>query len=141
MKKLYKEQKHTLYEIQNAIGVSKITLYNYANKKRNIDIICSKYNISRAYLYKLINKYKEDKSLNKVIDKSIAESRKKFSKKVDAIIDKALTRINDELNDEEKELNISQLTTTLGILYDKNQLEQGKATSNNAFSINIKIDK
>ena len=37
MKKLYKEQKHSLYEIQNAIGVSKITLYNYANKKRKID--------------------------------------------------------------------------------------------------------
>lgn len=37
MKKLYKNQKHTLYEIQNAIGVSKITLYNYANKKRFID--------------------------------------------------------------------------------------------------------
>lgn len=37
MKKLYKEQKHSLYEIQKKIGVSKITLYNYANKKRNID--------------------------------------------------------------------------------------------------------
>lgn len=37
MKKLYKEQKHSLYEIQNAIGVSKITLYNYANKKRKVD--------------------------------------------------------------------------------------------------------
>ena len=37
MKKLYKEQKHSLYEIQNAIGVSKITLYNYANKKRKIE--------------------------------------------------------------------------------------------------------
>ena len=37
MKKLYKEQKHSLYEIQKEIGVSKITLYNYANKKRKID--------------------------------------------------------------------------------------------------------
>lgn len=37
MKKLYKEQKHSLYDIQRHIGVSKITLYNYANKKRNID--------------------------------------------------------------------------------------------------------
>lgn len=37
MKKLYKEQKHSLYEIQKAIGVSKITLYNYANKKRKVD--------------------------------------------------------------------------------------------------------
>ena len=37
MKKLYKEQKHSLYEIQNAIGVSRITLYNYANKKRKVE--------------------------------------------------------------------------------------------------------
>ena len=37
MKKLYKEQKHSLYDIQKRIGVSKVTLYNYANKKRNID--------------------------------------------------------------------------------------------------------
>lgn len=37
MKKLYKEQKHSLYEIQKAIGVSRITLYNYANKKRKIE--------------------------------------------------------------------------------------------------------
>ena len=37
MKKLYKEQKHSLYEIQRKIGVSKITLYNYANKKRKVD--------------------------------------------------------------------------------------------------------
>lgn len=37
MKKLYKKQKHSLYDIQKRIGVSRITLYNYANKKRNID--------------------------------------------------------------------------------------------------------
>ena len=37
MKKLYEEQKHSLYDIQNEIGVSKITLYNYANKKRKIE--------------------------------------------------------------------------------------------------------
>ena len=37
MKKLYKKQKHSLYEIQKRIGVSRITLYNYANKKRDID--------------------------------------------------------------------------------------------------------
>ena len=42
MKKLYKEQKHSLYEIQKEIGVSKITLYNYANKKRKIENMPSK---------------------------------------------------------------------------------------------------
>ena len=49
MKKLYKEQKHSLYEIQNAIGVSRITLYNYANKKRNIDKMPTKMLLDIAY--------------------------------------------------------------------------------------------
>lgn len=53
MKKLYKEQKHSLYEIQNAIGVSKITLYNYANKKRNIDKMPTKMVLDIAYYEKI----------------------------------------------------------------------------------------
>jgi hypothetical protein len=49
MKKLYREQKHSLYEIQNKIGVSKITLYNYANKKRKIDKMPTKMLLDIAY--------------------------------------------------------------------------------------------
>lgn len=65
MKKLYKEQKHSLYEIQKAIGVSKITLYNYANKKRNIDNMPTKMLLDIAYYEKiepneLIKKIKEN---------------------------------------------------------------------------------
>ena len=53
MKKLYKEQKHTLYEIQKAIGVSKITLYNYANKKRDIESMPIKMVLDIAYFEKI----------------------------------------------------------------------------------------
>lgn len=53
MKKLYKDQKHSLYQIQNAIGVSKITLYNYANKKRNIDKMPTKMVLDIAYYEKI----------------------------------------------------------------------------------------
>ena len=49
MKKLYKEQKHSLYDIQNRIGVSRITLYNYANKKRSIDNMPLKTILDIAY--------------------------------------------------------------------------------------------
>lgn len=64
MKKLYEEQKHSLYDIQNKIGVSKITLYNYANKKRNIDKMPTKVILDIAYYEKmepneLIKKIKE----------------------------------------------------------------------------------
>ena len=114
--------------------------YYINNKKENINSICDRYNISRAYLYKLINNYKDKGLYEKIINNSITENRRKFAKKVDAIMNKALDRINNELNDEEKEININQLTTTLGILYDKNALETGKATSNQEIHINVKID-
>jgi len=53
VKKLYKEQKHTLYEIQNAIGVSKITLYNYANGKRKVENMPIKMVLDIAYFEKI----------------------------------------------------------------------------------------
>ena len=115
--------------------------YYISNRKDNIQAICDRYGISNQYLYKLVRKYKQNNLYEKVIESSVKESRKKFSKRVDIIIEKALDRINAELQDNSKDINLSQLTTTLGILYDKNALEQGKATSNNAFNINIKIDK
>lgn len=64
MKKLYREQKHSLYEIQNKIGVSRITLYNYANKKRNIDKMPTKMLLDIAYYeeiepHELIKRIKE----------------------------------------------------------------------------------
>lgn len=35
MKKLYADQKHTLYEIHKHLGVSKARLYHYASGKRD----------------------------------------------------------------------------------------------------------
>lgn len=35
MKKLYADQKHTLYEIERHLGIGKGRLYNYINKKRD----------------------------------------------------------------------------------------------------------
>jgi hypothetical protein len=51
--KLYKEQKHTIYEIQKAIGVSKDTLYRYARGKRNIENMPTKMVIDIAYFEKV----------------------------------------------------------------------------------------
>ncbi len=115
--------------------------YYISNKKDNIQSICDRYCISNQYLYKLIRKYKQNNLYEKVVEESIQQSRKKFSKRIDALLTKTIERIDKELNDNSKEIDINKLSTTLGILYDKNALEQGKATSNNAFNINIKIDK
>jgi len=102
--------------------------------------ICNKYNISESYVYKLIREYKSKNLYDKVVDKCVVESKKKFSKTVDTIISKALNRINEDLNNKDKDIDINKLGTTIGILYDKNALETGKATSNQEIHINVKID-
>jgi len=39
MKKLYSEQKHSIYEIQKKAGLNKYTLYKYINGESNINNI------------------------------------------------------------------------------------------------------
>lgn len=68
MKKLYKNQKYSLYEIQIRLNLSAITLYNYARGKRDIDTmqigtllgIAHIENIEPMELYKQIKKYQKE---------------------------------------------------------------------------------
>lgn len=115
--------------------------YYISNRKDNIMNICNKYHISKSYLYEMINKYKKNNTYYSIVEKEINKSRQNLTKQVDALLMKTLSRLNTEIEKDDKDINISQLSTMFGILYDKNALEQGKATSNNAFNINIKIDK
>ena len=55
------------------------------------------------------------------------------------IIDKAINQLNEKIED--GDANIKDLTTTIGILYDKNRLEQNLSTSNNSININLKIER
>lgn len=58
--KLYEEQKHTIYEIQKAIGVGKDTLYRYARGTRNVEKMAPKMLIAIAYFEKIeVNKLYE----------------------------------------------------------------------------------
>ena len=55
------------------------------------------------------------------------------------LIDKLLAKLEDQIESND-DINISQITTSLGILYDKQALAEGTSTSNQAVNINIKID-
>ena len=90
-------------------------------------------------MYDIVNKY-NDNQKNDIVNKKIKEYKHNFTKRSNAIINKALNRIEEELNNN-NDINISQLTTMLGILYDKTRLEDNLSTSNNSFNININIDK
>lgn len=104
----------------------------------NIDNIASKYNLSRQSIYNIVSKYKNKK--NNIIDECVNKTRQNFNKKTSLIINKALENIYKQLEDN-PDIAVNQLATLVGILKDKENIELGKATSNNAFNINIKIDK
>ena len=112
-----------------------ITKYKLDNSKSNINKICSDYNITRQYIFKLAKS-----EAAKDIEKTITESKQQFTKRVDKIIIQILDRIEQEVLEGDK-ITLSQLSTTLGILYDKSRLENNLSTSNNAININIKVEK
>ena len=112
-----------------------ITKYKLDNSKSNINKICNDYGITRQYIFKLAKS-----EAAKDIEKTINESKQQFTKRVDKIIIQILDRIEQEVLEGDK-ITLSQLSTTLGILYDKSRLENDLSTSNNAININIKVEK
>jgi len=115
-----------------------IQCYLLDRSNENMQLICSKYNITRQYVYKLLKTISENQK-NEMINESIKEYQRQFTKKASVIIDKLLDRIKKELDTTDK-IQLSQLTTSLGILYDKTRLNENLSTSNNSININIKID-
>ena len=130
-----KFDKHN-YKLDSSDIADIMAEYLLDRSTKNVERIGKKYNISRQRIYQIVKK-DENK---KLLDESIKKNRKNFTKKCDVIINKALKRLNNELDNPNSEININQLTTALGILYDKSRLEDGLSTANQELHINIKID-
>ena len=64
------------------------------------------------------------------------EKQKKFGDKFEHIINKALDRLSKEIDEQDK-IPVSQLSTVVGTLFDKNRLEQGQSTENTNNTITI----
>ena len=124
MQKLTKEQTQDL-----------ILDYTLDNSKKNAKRLIDKYGISERRLYQII---KENKS--KEIEQSITDNSSNFSKRAEKIIQMVFDRLEKQLLEDDK-ATLSQLSTTLGILYDKSRLENNLSTSNNSININIKVEK
>jgi len=124
MEKLTKEQREEL----------KLE-YRTDNTKANLKRLIDKYGITERRLFQIV---KED--FTEESKKSIIESQYNFSKRANEIIKKALDRIEQMIDNDDK-ITLSQLSTTLGILYDKSRLENNLSTSNNSININIKVEK
>ena len=114
--------------------------YTLNKNKQTVKSLCNKFTISERTLYEVLSKYNQ-KQKNEIVNESIKEYKKNFSKNANLIINKAFMRLNEKLEEENADnININQLSTTIGILYDKTRLEDNLSTSNNSVSINIKID-
>lgn len=124
MQKLTKEQTQDL-----------ILDYTLDNSKKNAKRLIDKYGISERRLYQII---KDNKS--KEIEQSITDNASDFSKRANKIIQMVFDRLEKQLQEDDK-ATLSQLSTTLGILYDKSRLENNLSTSNNSININIKVEK
>lgn len=113
-----------------------ITLDYYLNRSnQNIADLCNRYNISKRTLYNIINNNKNQKEVNKYI----TDCRNNFTKKTTILIDKAIEKLNGKID--EDNATIKDLVTAIGVLYDKNRLENNLSTNNSSININLKIEK
>lgn len=143
--------KKTTEEITKTQAITKTTKHNYKlseedkqsivldyylnRSKENIQDLCNRYNISTRRVYQLV----KDEKYQKEVNNYITECKNNFTKKTTILINNAIDKLQDKIQNEDA--NIKDLTTTIGILYDKNRLEQNLSTSNNSININLKIER
>ena len=72
---------------------------------------------------------------NKIHDFYLAKREQEFIDNTTKAIAKAVDKINEKLETDDN--TIAQISTTMGILYDKRALTMGKSTSNNAVVITM----
>lgn len=137
MQEIQPYQKHN-YKLSEEDKKSIVLEYTLNRNKTTIQSICKKYDITEQTVYNVLKNYNQ-KEKNEIVNQSIKEYRANFSKNANLIINKALQKINNQLEDSDN-ININQLSTTIGILYDKTRLEDNLSTSNNSININIKIE-
>lgn len=131
---LVKSNKHN-YKLSEEDKQAIVLDYYLNRSKENISDLCNRYNISTRRVYQLV----KDEKYQKQVNSYITECKNNFTKKTTILIDQAIDKLQDKIQNEDA--NIKDLNTTIGILYDKNRLEQNLSTSNNAISINIKVER
>lgn len=80
----------------------------------------------------LVSKNKDKPEFVELRDKT----RRKYSKDFEEILDLAITRLKTEIAVQDK-IPVSQLSTVIGTVYDKNRLENNESTENTNQTIKI----
>ena len=130
-----KKTRKTYHKLTEQEKKEVITSYKLDNSKANIAKICNDYNITKQTIF---NVAKSD--VAKDVEKCILESQNDFTKRLEELMQLTMDRLEQELLNGEK-MTLSQLSTTLGILYDKSRLEKNLSTNNSSINIKIEIEK
>ena len=102
--------------------------FTYGNNQR----VATELNMPLSTVTDLVNKNIDKPEFVELRDKT----RRKFSKDFEEIIDLAVNRLRQEIQKQDK-IPVSQLSTVVGTLYDKNRLENNESTENTNQTINI----
>lgn len=73
------------------------------------------------------------------LDELRTKKKTEFVEKAGEVINIALQRLLVDLQDDEKEIPVNQLTTVIGTMYDKRALAQGEATQNSDIKVKIEV--
>lgn len=114
----------TIYKIM----LSVFSTGNYSETARQL-------NLPQSTVEKIYKDNKDEPEFVKLCEKKQDE----FVEKASRIIDKALNRLEKSLDNDEEKLQINNLSTVIGTLYDKRALAKGETTVNTG--ITIKMDK
>lgn len=107
-------------------------MVGYAGNK-NVNDLAKRLGMAESTCRKIILDNQEKPEFVKLCEKKEEE----FADKATRIIDKALMRLEKELDNEEKDIPINNLTTAIGTLYDKRALAKGESTENKAITITM----
>ena len=107
-------------------------MVGYAGNK-NVNDLAKSLGMPASTCRKIILDNQEKPEFVKLCEKKEEE----FADKATRIIDKALMRLEKELDNEEKDIPINNLTTAIGTLYDKRALAKGESTENKAITITM----
>ena len=107
-------------------------MVGYAGNK-NVNDLAKSLGMAESTCRKIILDNQEKPEFVKLCEKKEEE----FADKATRIIDKALIRLEKELDNEEKDIHINNLTTAIGTLYDKRALAKGESTENKSITITM----
>ena len=99
---------------------------------KNYSRVARELNMSPDTVEDIVKRNKDKPEFTELHDKT----RRKFSKDFEEIIDLAVNRLKEEIQLQEK-IPVSQLSTVIGTVYDKNRLENDESTSNEKQTITI----